>query len=86
MPKAKFSVATASTNAFIEASPYKALALWGHQLGSYAYYIEGEQRKAAKMNAPLDALFERDGKWVCMSDLSAEHSFRAAFRAAFPTP
>lgn len=58
---------------------YKAIRLWGKQLGSFDYYIEAEQKKASRMGAPVDALYERDGVWVCVSDLVADHPFRAAY-------
>jgi len=58
---------------------YKAIRLWGKQLGSFDYYIEAEQKKASRMGAPVDALYERNNVWVCVSDLSADHPFRAAY-------
>lgn len=60
-------------------SDYRAIALWGNQLGSYAYYVELEQNLASRENAPLDALFQRDEKWVCVSDLKPDHWFHAMF-------
>lgn len=60
-------------------SEYRAIAMWGRQLGSYQYYIDNEQAKAARENAPIDALYERDGKWVCVSDLQEGHEFRASY-------
>jgi hypothetical protein len=59
---------------------YKAIELWGINLGSYRYYIEGEQHKAADMDAPIDALYERNGNWVCVSDLSPTHRFHEQYR------
>lgn len=63
-------------------SDYIAIRLWGKNLGSFSYYIRTEQEKAARMGAPLDALYERDGKWKCVSDLAPDHRFRAQYAAA----
>ncbi len=61
---------------------YVAIQLWGSQTGSFAYYIEAQQEKAALAQAPVDALYERDGKWTCVSDLKADHPFRASYAEA----
>lgn len=58
---------------------YKAIRLWGEKLRSFDYYITGEQCKAADQNAPIDALYERNGIWKCVSDLYPEHPFRAEY-------
>lgn len=60
-------------------SRYVAIRVWGERLGSYEYYIAGQQRLAEKMQAPLDALYERNGIWTCVSDLKADHDFRKAY-------
>jgi len=54
---------------------YKAIALWGKQVGSYQYYIDRDQKKAAAADAPTDALYERDGTWRTVRDLAADHPF-----------
>jgi len=59
---------------------YVAIRLWGAQLGSYEYYVAAEQDKAARMGAPLDALYERNGEWVCVSDLKPDHHFHKAYQ------
>lgn len=65
---------------------YKATALWHSDSGSYGYYIQQMQAKAAEQQVPLDALYEQygpsgpTGTWVCISDLSANHPFRERFR------
>jgi hypothetical protein len=63
---------------------YIAIRLWGRQMGSYDYYIQMEQQKAAEDNAPLDAIYKRHGTehWVCVSELKPDHSFRAEYAAA----
>lgn len=66
----------------IHTSKYRGILLWGQQLGSFDYYIENQQLQAEKDNAPEDALFKRqppDESWVCVSDLRAEHPFRAQY-------
>lgn len=55
---------------------YVATAVWHRTTGSFDYYIKRMQEKAHAANAPLDALFERDGKWTCVSDLAPDHRFR----------
>jgi hypothetical protein len=60
---------------------YKAIALWGRQLGSFQYYIDGQQHMAADQEAPTDALYfsDAEGKWVCVSDLKPDHRFRVHY-------
>ena len=65
---------------------YVAIRLWGIQLGSFDYYIAHEQEKAAAQAAPIDALYEREGKWTCVSDLKPDHTFRAAYEAVLDNP
>ena len=61
--------------------------MWGESLGSYEYYIKAEQEKAARMDAPTDALyfksdFENPGSWICVSHLRPAHHFRVAYEKA----
>lgn len=63
-------------------SDYLAIAVWGKRLGSFIYYIRGEQERALRDNAPIDALFERDGQWTCVSDLAPDHDFRQSYALA----
>lgn len=62
---------------------YLAVRLWGRDLGSYDYYINDEQQRASVDGAPVDAIYREHGtgKWVCVSDLQPDHSFRARYRA-----
>ena len=55
---------------------YIATAKWHRNTGSYQYYITAMQERAAATNAPIDALFCRGDKWVCVSDLAPNHHFR----------
>ena len=64
---------------------YKAIRAWGISLGSFDYYIDRVQHEALRDGAPIDALYKPDGgKWICMSDLKPDHSFRAEFKRMFP--
>lgn len=61
---------------------YVGIELWGQQLSSFKYYIDAQQEKAADDNAPLDALYKREGVWVRVADLDPEHPFRADYAQA----
>jgi len=38
---------------------YKHVAVWGRQMGSFAYYIKRQQELAFEAGAPINAIFER---------------------------
>lgn len=63
-------------------SDYKAIALWGEQLGSYPYYIKGEQRKAFDDKAPIDAIYFNSTlkRWYYVRDLSPGHHFHNLYK------
>lgn len=70
-------------------SDYVWIKLWGHQLGSYDYYIENQQEKAARDNAPLDAIYEvtgaggvHTGKWNTASGITNTDTQRSLRSAA----
>ena len=72
---------------------YKAIAMWGKYMGSFPYYIEMEQERAAAANAPLDAIDERmeaggvrTGNWDTVRDLAPDHVFRLAYEKEIGTP
>ena len=81
-------------------SDYVWIRLWGRQLGSYDYYIENQQAKAAAMNAPLTAVFEKhkdggrsyekSGEWATAEEITnpdTQRSLRlAAERAGVKIP
>jgi hypothetical protein len=50
---------------------YRAIAAWGHSLGSQQYYIEAQQAQAAREGAPVDAIYKDygTGEWRTMRDL-----------------
>lgn len=50
-------------------SDYTAIALWGEELGSYPYYIEGEQARACAEGAPLNAIYKHDGEWRTLDQM-----------------
>ena len=58
-------------------SDYRAVRAWGLYLGSFAYYIESQQETAFMQNAPIDALYYSmvENRWICRSDLAADHQF-----------
>ncbi len=39
-----------------KAGEYQYIRVWGSVMGSYAYYVENEQQRAAEDHAPLDAI------------------------------
>ena len=55
-------------------SDYKCIAIWGNIMGSYGYYIKDQQAKAAKSNAPLLAIYERDGVWTTADQVENEQA------------
>jgi len=44
-------------------SDYKAIAFWGHELGSFSSYVKTEQQEAAADNAPLNAIYKSADGW-----------------------
>lgn len=52
---------------------YLHIVAWGRSLHSGGYYIKLEQEKAAADGAPLDVIYERDGKWVRVTELFDKH-------------
>jgi hypothetical protein len=63
-------------------SDYLAIAVWGKRMGSFIYYIRDQQERALREGAPIDALYERDGQWSCVSDLAPDHDFRQSYALA----
>ena len=52
---------------------YYHIKAWGQYLGSYSYYIKGEQEKAAADNAPINAISKKsDGIWSTADDIRNE--------------
>lgn len=50
---------------------YKHIAAWGRFMGSFAEYIEDEQRRAADSDAPLNAVYQNaDGTWETINGVT----------------
>ena len=56
----------------MEPHDYKHIRAWGKMMGSFEYYIMGEQEKAAADNAPLDAIYKREDGWHTYSSVTRE--------------
>jgi len=52
-------------------SKYQAIRIWGQHIGSYEYFIENEQAKAEASDAPLSAIYRREGAntWTTIADI-----------------
>ena len=49
---------------------YVFIRLWGINAGSFTYYIDTVQAKARRDDAPWDAVYERDGHWFTIGDVT----------------
>jgi hypothetical protein len=67
---------------------YKAIRLWGENLGSYEYYIENQQRRAAEDGAPVDAIYFNDTlkRWMYVRDLFDDHPFHEQYKQYLEVP
>lgn len=64
------------------ADQYEWIRKWGRNMGSFRYFIEEEQRRAAAEGAPLNATFrQHDGTWSTTDDI-----LRADTRARLGLP
>ena len=52
----------------MNAIDYRHIAAWGKMMGSFAYFVRCEQAKAARDNAPIDAVYKREGVWITIRD------------------
>ncbi len=64
---------------------YRCIRAWGEHMGSMKYYIVSEQEDAAEMNAPLDAIYKRDGVWHRAIDIKRT-DLRESILAAASNP
>ena len=48
---------------------YVWIARWGYHLGSFEYYIKDQQDLVAAEDAPLNAIYKRDGVWHTVDDV-----------------
>lgn len=62
-------------------SDYKAIAFWGHIMGSFDYYIKNEQRAACADNAPLNVIYKSADGWKTTDRVSNEN-IRVDMKAA----
>jgi len=51
---------------------YRHIAAWGKMLGSMPYYIKDRQKEALADNAPITAIYKRDGKWDTFEEIQVE--------------
>lgn len=56
---------------------YPYIRAWGRMMGSSHYYIQQEVEKARQMQAPQDAIYERDGVWAVVDDIRSDETRRA---------
>lgn len=62
---------------------YVGIKVWGKYMKSMSYYWQGEQREAAKTDAPVDAIYrDSDGRWVRVSGLHSSHAVHPLYREA----
>ncbi|MCK5602376.1 hypothetical protein KAR91_10915 [Candidatus Pacearchaeota archaeon] len=52
-----------------KAHEYLCIVAWGRRLQSFDYYIRAQQEKAAVEEAPLTAIYERDGVWSTADEI-----------------
>lgn len=64
---------------------FKALIAWGKQMGSQNYYTEAVIERAIKQEAPVDAIYERNGVWTTVRHLALDHPFRGWYEKNVPS-
>ncbi len=47
---------------------YIYIQAWGRMMQSYPYYITDQIKLARADNAPVTAIYKREGKWRCIED------------------
>ena len=56
---------------------YPWIVAWGHNMGSYAYYIDAQCEKAEQTNAPFDAIYQLDdGEWATIRTCKNEGAIK----------
>jgi hypothetical protein len=53
---------------------YEMISKWGGRTGSYADYIEDQQKLAMEEGAPVTAIYKRSGKWVLAGDVGCKET------------
>lgn len=54
----------------MQPAEYVLIAAWGKSLGSMSYYVRDQQHKAARDNAPVDAVYfaPEQNRWVTLAE------------------
>lgn len=63
----------------VKPEAYKHIKAWGIMMGSFPYYIEAEQARAAAQGAPLDATYQEHswddtGRWHTFSEVASSET------------
>jgi hypothetical protein len=54
---------------------YEYLYAWDVMMGSFFYYIQENQERAARENAPLDAIYRaQNGVWMTTCDIQSDQT------------
>lgn len=56
---------------------YRHIFAWGVMLSSQLWYIQRMQELASDENAPIDAIYKRNGIWVSYTDITNMQSKQA---------
>jgi hypothetical protein len=51
--------------------PYLHIRAWGELLRSSSYYVRDEVEKARRDDAPDDAIYEHQGRWFTIHDITS---------------
>lgn len=55
---------------------YDSIRAWGRIMGSNRSYVEAQILKAQRTNAPADAIYERDGVWSTVREVTGLPALR----------
>lgn len=50
---------------------YPYIRAWGKFMGSHQYYINDEIARAKNDEAPQDAIYKRDGRWITFRQITS---------------
>lgn len=64
-------------------SDYRIIAHYGRSMGSFPYYIEGQQEKALADSAPLTAVYHNGKRWVLATEYTGNPELMAEFFKVF---
>ena len=54
--------------------PYHYIVAWGLLMMSLGYYVSAQVEKARREDAPDDAIYKAEKKWVCFSAVECDHT------------